>query len=440
MGSIATGDCAADLCPVPTGFLWAQPSIVGNTVLLVAFGLLILANIFIAVRYRTTVYSTAIILGLGFEIMGYVGRVLLRDDLNSRSWFVLFVIGTVMGPTFISAGIFTVLPHVFVMYGKDVSLVSNPLYVGFFFLALDVFTIAFQAVGAAFTVSATTVQGMHNGANVLAAGLALQILSLAAFFGLLYCFLYKLNRSRHSVDTRNSDIYLSARFKIFLLVLQIAAAFIFIRTICRLVQFTSGLDSAISQSETFTLVLDGALVLFAVIVLTITPPGAAFASAWSGTSPHASKRYSHQSDNQTLTAGAHQLQHQRSPYAQPPTGQGRSPHYPPSYHTQPPSRRQYQQQPFVQPPQPMHPPQEAAHWRHPGYARPAFGKHAPPGKQRAGSAAPPYEIAHQQVPFVHAGALDERSDVNPTTSGGKEGRRPRPLSQGEEVQSDAIWD
>lgn len=58
----------------------------------------------------------------------------------------------------------------------------------------------------------------------------------------------------------------------------------------RLVQLCSGLDSALSQSQAYIPVLDGALVLLATILLAITPPGPAFGRAWGPTSP--SKRTS----------------------------------------------------------------------------------------------------------------------------------------------------
>lgn len=52
-----------------------------------------------------------------------------------------------------------------------------------------------------------------------------------------------------------------------------------------MVQLNSGLDSSISQSQVYIVVLDGALVLLAAIFLTIFTPGSAFGRAWCMTSP-----------------------------------------------------------------------------------------------------------------------------------------------------------
>lgn len=67
--------------------------------------------------------------------------------------------------------------------------------------------------------------------------------------------------------------------------MQIALAFILARTVARIVQFASGLGSSLSQSHAYTLVLDGALVLVATILLTVVPPGPSLGRAWGATSP-----------------------------------------------------------------------------------------------------------------------------------------------------------
>ena len=89
-----------------------------------------------------------------------------------------------------------------------------------------------------------------------------------------------------------------------LLGIQIATILILIRTITRLVQVGTGFDSAISQSQVYILVLDGAEILLACVLLTALPPGAAFRSAWAPTSPNHRKPRPH---------SGYSLQPQRSP-------------------------------------------------------------------------------------------------------------------------------
>lgn len=75
--------------------------------------------------------------------------------------------------------------------------------------------------------------------------------------------------------------------------IQIALTFILARTVARMVQFSSGLGSPLAQSQVYTLVLDGALVLIATILLTVVPPGPSFGRAWGITSPSTRKAQRH---------------------------------------------------------------------------------------------------------------------------------------------------
>lgn len=80
---------------------------------------------------------------------------------------------------------------------------------------------------------------------------------------------------------------------VFIKGIQIALAFILIRTVARVAQLFSGLNSSLSQSQTYLPILDGALVLLAVLILTVMPPGVAFGRAWGVTSPSTTKARRH---------------------------------------------------------------------------------------------------------------------------------------------------
>lgn len=78
-------------------------------------------------------------------------------------------------------------------------------------------------------------------------------------------------------------------------VIQLAAAFLLIRTGVRVGALTGGLGGALSQSEIVSSLFDGALVLFACSILSILPAGAVFGDAWEETCPFTST-----ADDQTL--------------------------------------------------------------------------------------------------------------------------------------------
>lgn len=150
MSSTSAGDCTPTTCPVEQGWLSVPPSLEGAAIILAAFTLLVPINLWTGARNRTTAYSLTLITGLLLEIMGYVGRLLLRSNLASKSYFVLFLLGTIMGPTFITSAVYMMLPHVMALYGSDLSIVPESMWLRNFFMGWDIFTLAFQAIGSAF--------------------------------------------------------------------------------------------------------------------------------------------------------------------------------------------------------------------------------------------------------------------------------------------------
>lgn len=168
-------------------------------------------------------------------------------------------------------------------------------------------------------ISADGQHKIQQGVNVLIAGLVLQLASIIVFFGAYLLFMRQVVQPRNFLDPRFSDIYLSAKFKTSLLCTsasqvrphlhlkinlqrlisillkgtQIALALVLVRTVARIAQLSSGMGSTLSQSQVYIPVLDGALILSAVMFITAIPPGPAFGRAWGVTSPSSTKAQRH---------------------------------------------------------------------------------------------------------------------------------------------------
>lgn len=152
MISSRAGNCATATCPVQNGFLTDPPSLVGTAIILALFAALVPAQLWIGVRCRTTTYSLALVTGLLLDIVGYAGRLLLRSNLASKTYFLLFLLGSTLGPTLITAAIFATLPHIFALYGSDLRRAAKPVWLSYLFLGFDIFTVIFQALGSGFAV------------------------------------------------------------------------------------------------------------------------------------------------------------------------------------------------------------------------------------------------------------------------------------------------
>lgn len=114
------GDCGSS-CPVAGGFYSYNPNVGGNVVMIVAYALLLPFVLYFGYRFRTTLFSAVLTAGLLLNILGFAGRVLLHGARDGQAYFTLSLLGTVLGPTFTTAAVFLVLPHVLTVYGEGLS-------------------------------------------------------------------------------------------------------------------------------------------------------------------------------------------------------------------------------------------------------------------------------------------------------------------------------
>jgi len=147
-----TGDCTeANVCPVEGGFLSYQPSIPGNSVILAAYAAIIPIALVLGYRFRTLGFAVNLATGLCLEVLGFAGRLLLNGRRASQSFFSLYLLGTILGPSLIASAIFVVLPHVLLIYGAGVSPLRSG-HAGLLFMALVVLSVVLEIVGVAFAV------------------------------------------------------------------------------------------------------------------------------------------------------------------------------------------------------------------------------------------------------------------------------------------------
>ncbi|ROT35628.1 hypothetical protein SODALDRAFT_320920 [Sodiomyces alkalinus F11] len=234
------GDCAPEHCPP------------GNAVLLALFALLVPVTVVFGHRFKTPLFASALTTGLLLEVLGFVGRVLLFRNVADRSYFALSLVGTVLGPTFIAASLFLVLPHAVSLYGPRASSI-RPKHIGLGFAGLILIAGILEIIGAVFAAFAIIGQG-----NSQAAALILFI------FTHLWLAI-SLSGEREKLDPKHARVYRSSRFKHFLL--------------------ATGMGGLLSQHEIAFMLVNGLVPLLACIILTAFPPGAAFGTAWGSTSP-----------------------------------------------------------------------------------------------------------------------------------------------------------
>ena len=79
--------CTETLCPPQWHQIDYFPSLGGNALYLAIFVIVIISQIFFGIRYKTWGFLAGMFGGLTLEILGYVSRIELHNNLFSGKWF-----------------------------------------------------------------------------------------------------------------------------------------------------------------------------------------------------------------------------------------------------------------------------------------------------------------------------------------------------------------
>ncbi|KAI1390041.1 RTA1-domain-containing protein [Hypoxylon trugodes] len=271
-------DCTSSHCS--RVFLTYEPSLAGGAVFLVLFAILIPVVLALGIKCKSSVFATAIATGLALEVLGYIGRVLLHNNPNEKSFFILFLVGTILGPTFICGAIFLVMPKIVAVYGEEFRS-WRPVWYRLSFYALTAITFVLELAGILVSTIQNDQGDVDTGVRVVVVGLAILLVALLVFIGHAMLFSIAVRTRHHPLDIKYAGIYNSGAFKIFLAALSLATLLLIIRTAFRTVVIAEGYDSSIAQSEILFLILDGLMVFLATLILVAFFPGRVLSDSWS---------------------------------------------------------------------------------------------------------------------------------------------------------------
>ncbi|KAF2206082.1 RTA1 like protein [Delitschia confertaspora ATCC 74209] len=250
------------------------PSLAVGLLGIILFAISLVLHIYQVIRYRTW-YFVTIPIGLSFEIIGYIFRLLsTKKDPYRVTYFVIQYFFIVVAPVFFSAGIYTVLSHLINALdgraggrgrgtGKSYAPLK-PKLILWIFITADVVATIIQILGAAMIgVAQTKRKDPDTANNILLAGLAIQALSFLIFIVLFMLFLW---RSRHV-------LYKSVTSKAFIAAFIAAVVLVYLRVCFRLAETAQGLGSDLSSKEVYFGCLEFMPVVLAVYLLNIWHPG-----------------------------------------------------------------------------------------------------------------------------------------------------------------------
>jgi hypothetical protein len=208
-------DCTLATCSVKEyGQIQYIPNLAGNIAYLAIFGALTAAQIFLGVRFKTWGYLVGMICGGILEIVGYVGRLMLNNNIFDNNAFIIYLVGLTIAPAFYTASIYLCLGRIITVHSIDLSMLK-PKWVTVIFVCCDFFSLVLQGAGGGIAATADDddKSGKDLGINLMIAGLATQVASLAVFSAICSQFAWRVRKNPTRLNPEFATLRNSRRFK-----------------------------------------------------------------------------------------------------------------------------------------------------------------------------------------------------------------------------------
>ncbi|EXJ56921.1 hypothetical protein A1O7_07265 [Cladophialophora yegresii CBS 114405] len=268
-----SADCTLATCSVKEyGQIQYIPNLAGNVIYAGIFGVLLFSQLFLGIRHKTWGYLVGMLCGLALEIVGYIGRIMLHDNIFDKNSFIIYLIGLTIGPAFLTAAIYLCLGRIITLYAIELSLLS-PRAITLIFVFCDFVSLLLQAAGGAIASTSDTEADNQVGINVMIAGLASQVVSLVIFIAICAHFGWKVLKNPIKLDPQFTTLRNSRRFKGMLIAIAVAVLTILVRSVYRLAELQQGFDGKLANNELEFMILEGPMIFVAVGLLTAYHPG-----------------------------------------------------------------------------------------------------------------------------------------------------------------------
>ncbi|KAM0270420.1 hypothetical protein ACHAQH_009455 [Verticillium albo-atrum] len=300
--SYTTCDGVSERCPVSATVYGDYFTTGACAFFVAAHTVLLIAQAYLGWRSKAWSFAAYLAIGTSFEIMGYAARIAMSYNPWSYEGFVIQLLMLILGPTLVAASISVTFKHLVLWYGPQWSFIKPRLY-PWVFVGTDFFSIVIQAAGGGVSSVATDGEEPNQslldvGSGLLVAGVVFQVVNMVFCGGLMLLYIWRRNRALkraesgagaaaavESGDTTSSsasgrvaagagkmDRTKDPKVKKFIWAITGAYIAIIVRCIYRIPEMQTGWASELMQNETTFLILDGTMILIAVLTLTTFHP------------------------------------------------------------------------------------------------------------------------------------------------------------------------
>ncbi|KAI0078753.1 RTA1-domain-containing protein [Panus rudis PR-1116 ss-1] len=214
---------------------------------------------------------TVVLGGIG-EIIGWSGRLWSAFNPLIEDPFMMQICATIIAPTPFVAALFMTFARVTECLGSEYSRISSRIY-KWLFMTCDIISLFIQAAGGGLAATASTDSGSNLGGNIMLVGIIFQLVSLIVFVALSGEFLVRYVRDMPFRESGERRRRWDSKMKLLIGGLCFITLFIFIRSIYRTIELSDGWNGRIISTQIYFNVLDGMMVLLAMITFNVFHPG-----------------------------------------------------------------------------------------------------------------------------------------------------------------------
>ncbi|KAH6629091.1 RTA1 like protein-domain-containing protein [Boeremia exigua] len=263
-------------CTIEGTLYGYAPSLGANAFFAAFFGLCLIVQLVQGIRYKTWTYMIALCLGCIGEGVGYAGRVIMYNDPFADAGFMSQICCLIISPAFIAAGIYITLKHVVINFGESWSRL-RPAWYTYIFICGDLISLVLQGAGGGLASAGDPGSSTQDlGTNLMIAGVIFQVVVLIFFGYFLAEYAIRTHRRRDQLSFESMQLFNSRAFRCFMFAIATAYLVILIRCVYRIPELSGGWRSELMRNEIEFIILEGAMIVIAVGVLTVFHPGYCF--------------------------------------------------------------------------------------------------------------------------------------------------------------------
>ena len=107
-------NCTLDLCPIEWSVYRYRPSLAANITFIVLYAIAMGTHLVLGIKWKQWFYMSFMMIGCLFEIIGYIGRIIMYNNPFNFGGFMVQIVFITSGPVFYTAAIYVTLSKTYV--------------------------------------------------------------------------------------------------------------------------------------------------------------------------------------------------------------------------------------------------------------------------------------------------------------------------------------